>query len=806
MAPNSTIIVHGTLDDQHANSDTLVSSDQAPVLHAMLHDMIDSLKRPLVDITDQLSTMGSQIDDCSAKIADLTTMVQQLINQKSDGSDFLPSCPVDPTQLVEALRKTTGYEFFRSPAQCRLVGLSLLPYHIIAILPTGMGKTLAFILASCPHLKKGKRSTIVVAVPYVRGVEAIIEECASYQGIRVATWDPETTPSNPPDVLVGTLETITSPAVIKWGQILFSQGRLGRLVIDETWTIITDAEWRRTFLNIQVIRQFQCPVTIVGATMTDTVIDQLTDILWLRGPIVQVRLPTHRPELRYSVHFTAENGSTRPLVEMVNQCARHLVGKERIIVYTRSVKAGQTLAQLIGCKHYHAKGDDLETTRNEWIGESGPTVITATRAFGPGNHYAHVRYLFHAGHSNNFFDWMQETGRAGRDQVPSEVILFINPNQVRHSLLKIAQPDVGGREVMLRGLLDPNQCIRSLTTGYFDKQTLCCSEYNASVLRCDRCKPIRVASMPLTFDTTPLTPAMLRIPGSSLQQPPNFAGTYNPSPYGHAPFWPHPSLPPYSIPPLNYEAMQQANRQPPFPPRPSALPFRPASTLDRSSSTSKTQAPSRRHNGSGTARQSGTGNHDSREVSRRIVDGRQRGDQLGEAARYFRSIACLPCTLMPNGRRHTGWPHSTLSIGSCPTLMTPELTDVKQHIVHFKDDTPLMDFEYGAVCWVCLLPQHCGAHPQHFPCSREDSESLDSISTAFILGLAMYPEELAQKFGAPTITNDEHGAPKLSIPEYRAWGAQRLAQGTHPELPATWCNIHLVAEFVFAKARTNSFA
>src|SRR6201999_2093885 len=126
---------------------------------------------------------------------------------------------------------------------------------------------------------------------------------------------------------------------------------------------------------------------------------------------------------------------------------------------------------------YHAGLDQADKVRNqEAFLRDEIRVIVATIAFGMGINKSNVRYVVHADLPKNIEGYYQETGRAGRDGLPSEALLLYSPGDARKlRQFAVIEDNPQQSEIMLNKLNDMvrysqlQSCRRQFLLKYFDE-------------------------------------------------------------------------------------------------------------------------------------------------------------------------------------------------------------------------------------------------------------------------------------------------------------------------------------------------
>jgi ATP-dependent DNA helicase RecQ len=176
------------------------------------------------------------------------------------------------------------------------------------------------------------------------------------------------------------------------------------------------------------------------------------------------------------------------------------------VIYCLSRNKTEELAQRLedlgySAAAYHAGLDNkTRQERQDQFKKDDLKIIVATIAFGMGIDKSNVRFVVHANLPKNIESYYQETGRAGRDGLASEALLFYNPgDQMILKQFAAVDNNPAQSRIMLRKLeqmadyCTSKKCRREILLRYFDE------DYTGPCNNCDRCLSTEVEE---TFDGT----------------------------------------------------------------------------------------------------------------------------------------------------------------------------------------------------------------------------------------------------------------------------------------------------------------
>ena len=395
----------------------------------------------------------------------------------------------DLSAAERALHTTFGFEAFR-PGQAEIVSAILDGRDVLAVMPTGSGKSLCYQL---PALLRGGL-TIVVS-PLIALMRNQVAQLRGY-GVAAAALNSSNDPAENRAVLDGITrgelrllyvapERLVRPDTLD----LLKRCKVTLLAVDEAHCI---SQWghdfRPEYAALGAVQAELGGVQTVAFTATADAATR-TDILaklFNRAPAVFVH-GFDRPNLRLAM--AAKAGGRKQVADFIT-AHRGQSG----IVYCSSRRKTEELAEFLrqsGVKAlpYHAGMEPADRSRNQdtFLQEDG-VVVVATVAFGMGIDKPDVRFVLHADMPANIESYYQEIGRAGRDGLSADTLTLYGMGDIRLRRMQIDDSDASDAQKRvdrqrlnaLVSLCESPRCRRQTLLAYFGETTAPCGH-------CDFC-------------------------------------------------------------------------------------------------------------------------------------------------------------------------------------------------------------------------------------------------------------------------------------------------------------------------------
>ena len=411
-----------------------------------------------------------------------------------------PGITAAPSQALQVLHRVFGYDSFRGSQQ-EIIEHLIAGGDALVLMPTGGGKSLCYQIPAL--VRHGTGVVVSPLIALMQDQVGALNTLGVRAGFLNSTQDGYERRRVETAFLAGDLDLLyLAPERLRAESAvrLLDQGTIALFAIDEAHCV---AQWghdfRPDYLELSALHERwpTVPRIALTATATEATRAEITSRLNL-GRARQFVASFDRPNIAYRI--VPKNEPKRQLLELLRTEHPGEAGIIYCLTRSSTEKTAEFLTDNgIAALPYHAGMDARTRAANQsrFLREDG-LVMVATIAFGMGIDKPDVRFVAHLDLPRSVEGYYQETGRAGRDGLPSTAWLAYGLADVvqQRKLIDTSEGDAAHRrrqavhlDAML-ALCETAGCRRTQMLGYFGEQAAACGN-------CDTC-----LSPPQTWDGT----------------------------------------------------------------------------------------------------------------------------------------------------------------------------------------------------------------------------------------------------------------------------------------------------------------
>ncbi|KAK0223213.1 DNA helicase [Armillaria fumosa] len=353
-------------------------------------------------------------------------------------------------EVTWKLKSVYGLQSFRQN-QLPAIIAAMEGRDVFVLMPTGGGKSLCYQLPAVCSGGRTKGVTFVVSP--LRSLMQNQVDALKEKGVDVLRWSPGS--SDTKDIFQRlrsaekpNLVYITPEKLKESGSVqnvlsdLYDRSQLARFVIDEAHCITTwGKDFRAAYESLGSLRRNypNVPIMALTATANQKMIDDILARLQLKDTALFSQ-SFNRTNLNYVITPKKKN-MIDEIHKYIQQNHRDQTGVIYCLSRDKCEKVASELQKKgLSARHYHAKMDESDKERIQIGWQTGQYhIIVATIAFGMGIDKSDVRFVIHHDLPTSLDGYYQQTGRAGRDGLPADCILYYSYRDFNNAKMMITK-------------------------------------------------------------------------------------------------------------------------------------------------------------------------------------------------------------------------------------------------------------------------------------------------------------------------------------------------------------------------------